>query len=90
MQPAMAAPWFRASIAFADSAPKLIPDTLTTDAGRNACRRPRGPPITLADGTTASSCACDAVGAPGPVKVRCLMIGYASAFSTLLSVPKPK
>jgi hypothetical protein len=52
-----------------------MPETLTTDAGRNAWRRPRGPPSTLPDGRVASSWACDAVGAPGPANVRCLMIG---------------
>ncbi len=49
-QPAIAAPRLSASIAFFDSEPKLMPEMLTTLAGRNACRRPRGPPSTLADG----------------------------------------
>ena len=40
-QPASAAPRLSASIAFADSDPKLIPEMLTTDAGLSACRRPR-------------------------------------------------
>ena len=74
-QPAAAAPRFNASMALPERAPKLIPETLTTDSGRNASRRPRGPPSTLAEGRVASSWACEAVGAPGPAKVRCLMIG---------------
>ena len=53
-QPASAAPRLIASIALPDSEPKLIPETFTTDSGRNACRRPRGPPSTFADGSRAS------------------------------------
>ena len=47
-QPASAAPLLSASMALADSEPKLIPEMLTTEAGRNAWRRPRGPPSTFA------------------------------------------
>jgi hypothetical protein len=36
------------------SAPKLIPEMLTTDAGRKASRRPRAAPSTLAHGRSAS------------------------------------
>ena len=75
MQSASAAPRLRASIAWLDSDPKLIPEMLTTLAGRNACRLPRGPPSTFADGSSTSSPACRAVGAPSPLNVRCLMIG---------------
>ena len=39
------------------------------DAGRKACRRPRGPPRILADGSGVPSWAWVAVGAPGPEKV---------------------
>ena len=74
-QPAIAAPRLSASIALPDSEPKLIPEMLTTEAGRNACRRPRAAPSTLALGRATSSPACGTVAAPGPVKVRCLMIG---------------
>ena len=72
-QPASAAPRLSASIAFLLRAPKLIPETLMTEAGRNAWARPRGPPSTLADGSATSSPACLAVAAPGPAKVRCLI-----------------
>ena len=74
-QPAIAAPRLSASMAFFESEPKLMPEMLTTLAGRNACRRPRGPPSTFADGRCTSSPACRAVGAPSPLNVRCLMIG---------------
>ena len=74
-QPASSAPRLSASIALRDSAPKLIPDTLTTERGRNARARPRGPPSTFAEGSSTSSPACVGVGTPGPVNVRCLMIG---------------
>ena len=62
-------------MAFFDREPKLIPEMFTTLAGRNAWRRPRGPPSTLADGRDTSSPACRAVGAPSPLNVRCLRIG---------------
>ena len=74
-QPARAAPLLSASMALPDSEPKLMPEMLTTEEGRKACGRPRAAPITLAQGSTISSCACGIVAAPGPVKVRCLMIG---------------
>ncbi len=74
-QPALAAPRLSASTALPDSDPKLIPEMLTTDPGRNACVRPRAPPRTLAQGSRISSWACGMTAAPGPVKVRCLMIG---------------
>ena len=88
--PASAAPRLSPSIAFLPSDPKLIPEMLTTEGGRNASRRPRGPPRTLPAGSGTPSSPCRAVAAPGPAKVRCLMTGHASAFSTSLSVPKPK
>ncbi len=74
-QPASAAPRLRASTAGPDSEPKLIPEMFTTESGRNAPRRPRGPPNTLAPGTQAS---CPAAGVDGGAtrpKVACLMIG---------------
>ena len=74
-QPAIAAPLLSDSIALPDSEPKLMPEMLTTEPGRKACVRPRAAPITLAQGRTISSCAWGIVAAPGPVKVRCLMIG---------------
>ena len=74
-QPAIAAPLLSASTALPDSEPKLIPEMLTTELGRKACVRPRGPPSTLALGSTISSWAWGIVAAPRPVKVRCLMIG---------------
>ncbi len=74
-QPAMAAPLLSDSTALPDSEPKLIPEMLTTDPGRKACRRPRAAPITLALGRVISSSACGTVAAPGPTNVRCLMIG---------------
>ncbi|GAA3530401.1 hypothetical protein GCM10022263_18780 [Nocardioides daeguensis] len=49
--PAAAAPLLIAVIACDDSEPKLIADTLTTESGRNAFARPRGPPSTLAAGS---------------------------------------
>ena len=38
-------------MAAALSEPKLIPETLTTELGRNAWARPRAPPSTLAHGS---------------------------------------
>jgi len=52
---ASAAPQLSAMTAFADSAPKLIPEMLTTESGRNACRRPRAAPSTFAQGSHACS-----------------------------------
>ena len=75
MHPAIRAPWFSASIAFPDNAPKLIPEMLTTDSGRNALARPRGPPSIFADGTGISSPVWGRVETPSPMNVRCLMIG---------------
>ena len=74
-QPAPAAPRLSASMAFLDSAPKLIPEMLTTEPGRKAWVRPRGPPRILAEGSRTSSPTWIAVGAPGPVNVRCLITG---------------
>ena len=89
-QPARSAPRLSASIALPDSAPKLMPEMFTTELGRKACRRPRGPPSTFADGSGLSSWACAAVGAPGPRNVRCLMTTYPADVSMSLSVPNPK
>src|SRR3546814_5389048 len=50
-QPANWAPLLSAEIALPPNEPKLIPDTLITDAGRNFFARSRGPPSTLADGS---------------------------------------
>ena len=52
--PASAAPRLSASTALPDSDPKLIPEMLTTESGRKACRRPRAAPSTLAHGSQAS------------------------------------
>ena len=49
-QSASTAPRLRASTALPDSDPKLIAEMLTTDFGRNAPRRSRAAPITLAHG----------------------------------------
>ena len=50
MHPASAAPRLSAVIAVPDIEPKLIAEMFTTEAGRNALARPRGPPSTLALG----------------------------------------
>ena len=51
------------------------PDTFTTDDGRNACARPRGPPSTLAHGSgRAGSGASARRGGPATGKVTCLTI----------------
>jgi len=47
MHPARTAPSLSARIAAPESAPKLMPETFTTDAGRKACRRPRAAPRTF-------------------------------------------
>ena len=73
-QPARAAPRLSASIALPDSAPKLIADTLTTDAGRNALAGGRH----RAPSREGSHTSCPAVGADGGTarpNVRCLMTG---------------
>jgi hypothetical protein len=54
MHPARAAPRLSASTAAPDSEPKLIAEMFTTDAGRNASRRPRAAPSTFAHGTSTS------------------------------------
>ena len=72
-QPASAAPRFSAVTALPDSAPKLIPEMLTTDSGRKAWRL-RVPPSTLAQGSRTSSPACAAVGGAVGPNVRCLTI----------------
>ena len=74
-QPAASAPRLSASTALPDSEPKLMPEMLTTDAGRTAWARPRAAPSTLAIGSGTPSSACRPVIAPGPAKVRCLMTG---------------
>ncbi len=74
-QPARAAPRLSASMAFAESDPKLMPEMLTTDCGRKARARPRAAPTTFAAGSGTPSSACRAVDAAGPANVRCLMIG---------------
>ena len=74
-QPAMAAPRLSASTALPESEPKLMPEMLTTEAGRIASLRPRAAPTTFAMGNGTLSPACRPVSAPGPAKVRCLMIG---------------
>src|SRR3954465_14111364 len=50
MHPARAAPRFSASTAAPDSEPKLMADTLTTDAGRKAPAPPPAAPSPLAPG----------------------------------------
>ena len=72
--PASAAPRLSAVTALADSAPKLMPEMLTTESGRNACRRPRAAPSTFAHGSRACSPLCLPVGATAGPNVRCLMI----------------
>ena len=58
-------------IALPDIEPKLIPDTLISESGRNAFARPREPPSTLALGRpTFSAWSCGSESA----NVRCLMI----------------
>jgi len=47
MQPASFAPRLSASIAVPDSDPKLMADTFTIDAGRNALSRSRQAPMIL-------------------------------------------
>ena len=58
MHPARAAPRFSASTAAPDSEPKLMAEMFTTDAGRNASRRPRAEPSTFAAGRVTSCPAC--------------------------------
>ena len=77
-QSAIAAPLLSASMALPDSEPKLMPEMLTTEAGGRRAYDRADAPITLALGRAISSCACGIVAAPGPVKVRCLMIGVAA------------
>ena len=74
-QPAMAAPRLSASIALPDSDPKLIAEMLTTDLGRNASRRSRAAPITLAQGSFTSWPAFGAADDADSLNVRCLIIG---------------
>ncbi|HEY0698002.1 MAG TPA: hypothetical protein VGD43_09350 [Micromonospora sp.] len=51
---ASAAPRLSASTALAESDPKLIPEMLTTEPGRNAYRRSRAGPSTFAHGSRTS------------------------------------
>ena len=60
--PASAAPRLSASTALPDSEPKLIPEMLTTESGRNARRRRRAAPSTFAHGSHASWPECCADG----------------------------
>ena len=58
------------------SAPKLIPEMLTTDDGRKALARPRAPPSTFAagNGTAGSGCSGSPTGA-ATGNAACLMMG---------------
>ena len=73
-QPASAAPRLRASTALPDSDPKLIAEMLTTDAGRNAARRPR-PPDHLGARQVDLVAAFGADGGIARPNVRCLITG---------------
>ena len=78
-----------AEMAWALSDPKDMADTFTTDRGRNACRRPRGPPSTLAHGSVSEGSSASEDRGATSENVRCLTTGYVE-FSTSLSVPNPK
>jgi hypothetical protein len=90
MQPAKAAPLFRASIALPDSEPKLIPEMLTTESGRKLWRRRRLPPRIFAHGSHASCPDFWADGGTARPNVRWLTIMYPGVCSISLSVPNPK
>jgi hypothetical protein len=77
-------------MALPESEPKLIAEMLTTDCGRNAFRRPRAAPKTLAQGSWTSWPAAGEDGGMARPNVRCLMTGYPAVYSMSLSVPKPK
>ncbi len=73
--PARAQPLLSASMACPLSEPKLMPDTFTTDEGRNAFARPPGPPSTLAHGSGRAGSGCmGSSGGPATGKVTCLTI----------------
>ena len=72
----MAAPLLSAVTAAADSDPKLIPETLTSDEGRKALGLPRAPPSTLAAGKgTAGSGWLGSPSGAGAGNAACLMMG---------------
>ena len=74
MQPACLAPALSALIALPDIDPKLIAEMFTTERGRNALARPRGPPSTFALGRSMSWAWWPRIGGTSSAKVRCLMI----------------
>ncbi|WP_207919654.1 hypothetical protein [Micromonospora sp. KC207] len=84
-------PRLSAATALPDSEPRLIPEMLTTDSGRNTRARPRAAPSTFAHGSRTSCPAVAAAdGGTARPNVRCLMIGYPAVCSMSLSVPNPK
>lgn len=87
--PASAAPRLMASTALPDRDPKLMPDTLTTDSGRNECFRPRAAPSTFAEGSRASWPTAPWVGWARP-NVRWWTMTLPDECSRSLSVPNPK
>ena len=66
---------FNAVIALLLSEPKLMPEMLTIDSGRNAFARPLARPITFALGNGVSSPEWAWAEGATSAKVRCLMIG---------------
>ena len=69
----MAQPWFSDWMAGPLSEPKLMPDTFTTDDGRNASCRLRAAPSTLAHGSGRAGSGCMvSSGAPVNGKAACL------------------
>src|SRR5690349_24973896 len=89
-QPASAAPRLSAVMALADSAPKLIPEMLTTESGRNACRRPRGAPSTFAHGIQACSPVWLGVRGAGAPDGRGLVGASAGVGAGAVSAPDPQ
>src|SRR4051794_41918143 len=89
-QPASAAPRLSAVTALADSAPKLIPEMLTTESGRNACCRPRAAPSTFAHGSHACSPLWLAVGGGARAQGPGLLITQPGGGSGSLSLPHPQ
>ena len=69
------------------SEPKHIAEMLTIDAGRNACRRPRGPPSTFARGHLDVAVVHRRRAAATSENVAVLDDRVCSAFSMSLSVP---